>query len=272
MEDDIISHLSDNVVDNILMFLPLRDAVRTSALSQKWRHNWETLPQLVFDSDFEESLKQYPAKNELLFTIYQILLLHRAQIRGHGNPEVQNGRKINMLEVFGCLPSIEYLHVDYYLLMILAAGDIPERFLTPFNLLKTLILREISLDEVAEFSLALCLIKSSPHLQKLEISVDECPNINSDGAVEFLAVQNRSDISLDKVQEVEMLDLTGRGLQMGFVKLLLAKSPMLERMHVHPLQGISTNEELRLLTEITRFCWPSAVAEIIYSGLNHVNS
>ncbi|CAI0420868.1 unnamed protein product [Linum tenue] len=34
------------------MFLPLKYAGKTCALSRKWRHVWTRVPQLVFDSNF----------------------------------------------------------------------------------------------------------------------------------------------------------------------------------------------------------------------------
>ncbi|KAF8407750.1 hypothetical protein HHK36_006886 [Tetracentron sinense] len=46
---DIISNLPENVIETILVHLPIRDAVRTSVLSHKWRYKWATIPELVFD-------------------------------------------------------------------------------------------------------------------------------------------------------------------------------------------------------------------------------
>ncbi|KAF8407749.1 hypothetical protein HHK36_006884 [Tetracentron sinense] len=46
---DIISNLPDHVIETILVHLPIRDAVRTSVLSHKWRYKWATIPELVFD-------------------------------------------------------------------------------------------------------------------------------------------------------------------------------------------------------------------------------
>ncbi|KAF8407748.1 hypothetical protein HHK36_006883 [Tetracentron sinense] len=48
---DIISNLPEQVIETILVHLPIGDAVRTSVLSQKWRYNWTTIPELVFDDN-----------------------------------------------------------------------------------------------------------------------------------------------------------------------------------------------------------------------------
>ncbi|XP_052188113.1 F-box/FBD/LRR-repeat protein At1g13570-like isoform X2 [Diospyros lotus] len=75
---DIISHLPSNVIEEILMRMPIQDAVRTSVLSKKWRYAWVTLPQLVFDDAFY--IKSRTQKNKLMMAIYQVLLLHRGPI------------------------------------------------------------------------------------------------------------------------------------------------------------------------------------------------
>ncbi|KAE9454459.1 hypothetical protein C3L33_13616, partial [Rhododendron williamsianum] len=76
---DIISHLPGNVLDKILMCLPIQDAVRTSLLSRKWRYVWVKLPQLVFDEMFYRDLNK-TTHAKLLMIIYQVMFLHRGPI------------------------------------------------------------------------------------------------------------------------------------------------------------------------------------------------
>lgn len=47
--EDNISNLPQSIIETILTKLPLRDAVRTSILSSKWRYKWASLTQLEFD-------------------------------------------------------------------------------------------------------------------------------------------------------------------------------------------------------------------------------
>ncbi|KAI3434089.1 DYW_deaminase domain-containing protein [Psidium guajava] len=46
---DLISALPEDVIHRIFSFLPLRDVVRTSVLSERWRSTWTSITDLVFD-------------------------------------------------------------------------------------------------------------------------------------------------------------------------------------------------------------------------------
>ncbi|KAK9276675.1 hypothetical protein L1049_006211 [Liquidambar formosana] len=80
---DIISVLPKNVIECILEHLPIRDAVRTSILSRKWRYNWISIPQLVFEYQFfgdtveDKALREY---DQSMAIINNVLLLHSGPI------------------------------------------------------------------------------------------------------------------------------------------------------------------------------------------------
>ncbi|KAI6684383.1 hypothetical protein NL676_030296 [Syzygium grande] len=46
---DLITAMPDAVIHHIFSFLPLRDVVKTGALSKRWRSTWTTTTHLVFD-------------------------------------------------------------------------------------------------------------------------------------------------------------------------------------------------------------------------------
>ncbi|XP_057494170.1 F-box/FBD/LRR-repeat protein At1g13570-like [Actinidia eriantha] len=76
--------LPRNLLDNILERLPIRDAVRTSIMSRKWRYIWSEIPQLVFDKEFFEQITRkgqlsVPAY-KFVSVISKILLLHTGPI------------------------------------------------------------------------------------------------------------------------------------------------------------------------------------------------
>ncbi|AES58928.2 F-box/RNI/FBD-like domain protein [Medicago truncatula] len=81
-EPDRISVLPGDVIDRILSCLPIRDVVRTSILSNKWRYKWITIPNLVFDSQCVSATSEHPAaiKRKLLAIIDHVLLLYYGPI------------------------------------------------------------------------------------------------------------------------------------------------------------------------------------------------
>uniref|UniRef100_A0A5B6ZHD4 F-box domain-containing protein n=1 Tax=Davidia involucrata TaxID=16924 RepID=A0A5B6ZHD4_DAVIN len=417
---DIISNLPSNVIENILMCLPIRDAVRTCVLSSKWRYNWVKLPQLVFDDMFWKILgeNQLSTKKKLLVNMYQVFLLHNGPIlkftlsisglescseidqfilvvsrngvqeftlriwngEHHKLPlsffsclllthlnlrtcvfeppptfegfsrltslvfyEVlisadtlaslisscplldqlslesfaifdhleivarnltflhiranfktvrfintpllaivsidlkvpidgqvfKEGGTSNMIKLFDSLP-VENLDIGFHYVKSLAAGGIPEGLPTTLDHLKILKLSEICFGEPDEVACVLLLIRSSPNLQKvrIEASTIVSPISVTDGVLEFWNVQGDSDVSWNQLREVEMRFISGMKTELEFIKLILAKSPMLESMIIEPHSKEVAKKGLRILKGVIRFRRASPNAEIIYEDPN----
>ncbi|GAU17946.1 hypothetical protein TSUD_330710 [Trifolium subterraneum] len=84
-QDDQIDRISDlpsNVIDGILENLDIRDLVRTSILSTKWRYLWTSVPRLEFDIDFFFSLQYIdnPLGPVVSKIITDVLILHNGPI------------------------------------------------------------------------------------------------------------------------------------------------------------------------------------------------
>ncbi|PRQ22289.1 putative F-box domain, FBD domain, leucine-rich repeat domain, L domain-containing protein [Rosa chinensis] len=79
MEFDRITSLPDDVTENILARLPLKEAVRTSILSRKWRYKSERLQDLVFD-DQCVSTQSHPTCS-FVNIVDHVLLVHTGPIR-----------------------------------------------------------------------------------------------------------------------------------------------------------------------------------------------
>ncbi|XP_078157422.1 F-box/FBD/LRR-repeat protein At1g13570-like [Carex rostrata] len=71
-EQDYISNLPRNMKEEILMKLPIKEAVRTSLLSTKWKYAWMSIPNLVFIED--------SSRSNLIRLVDQVLSLHRGRI------------------------------------------------------------------------------------------------------------------------------------------------------------------------------------------------
>ncbi|XP_077226137.1 F-box/FBD/LRR-repeat protein At1g13570-like isoform X2 [Tasmannia lanceolata] len=81
---DMINNLPEDAIDNILVHLPIKDAVRTSILSKNWRYKWVTIPEIVFDG---QCLPRLGSTDKTLVNltcaniVYQVFLQHRGPIR-----------------------------------------------------------------------------------------------------------------------------------------------------------------------------------------------
>ncbi|XP_077233346.1 uncharacterized protein LOC143875620 [Tasmannia lanceolata] len=79
---DLISNLPGYIVDNILVHLPIKDAVGTSILSRNWRYKWASIPEIVF---MEQSCPHGVSLEDMTLRCvkiaYQVLLQHRGPIQ-----------------------------------------------------------------------------------------------------------------------------------------------------------------------------------------------
>ncbi|KAJ4748278.1 F-box/RNI-like superfamily protein [Rhynchospora pubera] len=56
--NDTIGNLPECIKHKILVYLPIKEAVRTSILSKSWRHTWSTIPDLVIDNSIKSNSHQ----------------------------------------------------------------------------------------------------------------------------------------------------------------------------------------------------------------------
>ncbi|XP_027096597.1 F-box/FBD/LRR-repeat protein At1g13570 isoform X2 [Coffea eugenioides] len=81
LREDLISDLPQSIIETILTKLPIRDAVRTCALSSKWRYKWTTITDLVFNDKCVSSCYDRPIlENKLVSFITHFLFLHDGPI------------------------------------------------------------------------------------------------------------------------------------------------------------------------------------------------
>ncbi|PON47694.1 F-box domain containing protein [Trema orientale] len=81
LDQDLISDLPQSIIESILTRLPIRDAVRTSILSSKWRYKWASITRLVFDEKCVTLCNDRDlVEKSLIDFITRALFLHKGPI------------------------------------------------------------------------------------------------------------------------------------------------------------------------------------------------
>uniref|UniRef100_A0A2N9FQE1 FBD domain-containing protein n=1 Tax=Fagus sylvatica TaxID=28930 RepID=A0A2N9FQE1_FAGSY len=144
-----------------------------------------------------------------------------------------------------------------YLLQYLAIGFVPGKLPNPCFNLNYLSIR-INFNDVDEVLTALCLLRSSPNLQELEVLGRPEEQTAEETVINF---REDDQWSCHQLRLVKILGISGIKPELNFINLLLSTSPVLEKMTVKPA---SNNGGWELLKELLRFRRASVQAEIIY--------
>nr|XP_043625890.1 F-box/FBD/LRR-repeat protein At1g13570-like [Erigeron canadensis] len=357
---DRLSTLPQSIIENILTLMPIRDALKTSILSKKWRYCWTGMPKLEFCYDF--TLHYGPLeKYKFLSAIFHVLLLHKGPllefrlIVGVADMEmvfdqiipylsrsnnVKNfilvsqdiyrlptsffswqGLELLSLEscnlepplkfngfsklkrvwfidveisaytlecIFSscplleeltlvdyeedlvgdnnftcaklvtCVPLIKFLHLSSKYIKYLSAGGMPQKLPTSLVYLKTLYL-DVCFMKQDEISCALCLLRSSPNLEKINFQMYDNEKFPvQQNSINSLDPEDYSDLKLDHLLQLEIYMFSNLFLEMEFVKLIMAKSPVLKKALIKFNDNVSADEEMGILRDLILLPFPRA--------------
>ncbi|XP_024631059.1 F-box/FBD/LRR-repeat protein At1g13570 isoform X3 [Medicago truncatula] len=144
--------------------------------------------------------------------------------------------------------------------MYLAADDVPVKLPAPCISLCELSLC-INFNDLKEISAALCLLRSSPNLKKLEIfaRIEEETVLLTPTSYCWEDIFSGPAMPI-QVQHVTIDGISGIRSELDFIRFLLRYSPVLEKMIVKHV----VNVQPELITELLRFKRASDEAEVIY--------
>ncbi|CAI0435350.1 unnamed protein product [Linum tenue] len=170
------------------------------------------------------------------------------------------GSSSKLLSFFANLPCIRRLEVQSYFLTYLAMGNVPTRLPKPCTDLNYLSIR-VNFNDRDESAAALCLLKSSPNLQEVEMTAR--PEEQSGGGRTITSSwedDHWTSLFL-QLRSVKLVGISGVQPELDCIKFLLSNSPALERMSIKP---ILVDGGLDLLKDSLQFSRASVMAEIIY--------
>lgn len=169
--------------------------------------------------------------------------------------------------------ALEHLWFDICDLEFVAEEEYEAPTRLPFNLnsVKQFCLYDILLVESYKLSIALCLMRSFPYLECLEMQiVDDGDSDTEEPIEESLDFETLSDLTFDHLGEFKLESFIGRTSEMQFIKHLLANSPVLERALINrqfvDQKPLDTREEI--FTKISKFPRASPKAEIVFEDLS----
>ncbi|KAD4982993.1 hypothetical protein E3N88_19664 [Mikania micrantha] len=178
-------------------------------------------------------------------------LLEEVILRDYGGLDFAGEIKFTFVEFLQCVPLIKTLEISQYPMKVLLAGAMPHELPTSLDHLKHLQL-DMCIMEQDEISSALCMIRSSPVLEKMvllmynkKLPVRQIPN-------NFLDLENYSDLKLGHLETLEIEMSRKSPLVMDFVKLVMAKAPVLKKVRIQLRGGVSVDDELKMLRGLIR--------------------
>ncbi|KAK9047099.1 hypothetical protein V6N11_052957 [Hibiscus sabdariffa] len=169
------------------------------------------------------------------------------------------GNSSKLLRFFVNLPHIRRLEIQSYFLKYLAMGYVPSRLPNPCVDLNHLSIR-IDFDDLEENTAALCLLRSCPNLQELEMLARPDEQTSMERSANFWEDDHWSSL-FAHLRMVKVVGISGVKSEMDFIKFLLSNSPSLEQLTVKPA---SQEGEWELMKELLRFRRASIFAEVIY--------
>ncbi|KAI3731645.1 hypothetical protein L1987_62834 [Smallanthus sonchifolius] len=172
----------------------------------------------------------------------------------------------DFVELFKCLPLLEHLSMDWYPIQCFAtASVVPQKLPTALVHLKLLHLHGLSFAREIDFRSALLLVTSSPNIEKIVMAEMKNNPIEamSQSDMSLVDHQDYSCVTWDRLREMTITNFTNRKTGMRFVKLILAKAPMLKKVYIGIDMRVDSNGKVNMLKELIQYPRASASAEIM---------
>ncbi|KAL4561346.1 hypothetical protein LXL04_033511 [Taraxacum kok-saghyz] len=190
--------------------------------------------------------------------IYFIMRFH--------NPIEDNIRveRMTLAMLLSNLPKVIHLFFDGLFLKDLIAEKMPKWLPHAASSLQYLSFRDLELGDIDQLEGALCLIRNSPNLESLYLTMESEVCYDVGPAADHLESPNCLDCTLNKLQIVEIIDLYGSRPELLFIELLLAHSPSLEKLIIISSVSCDVQKRLDIAKDVMQFPRASPKAQVIY--------
>ncbi|KAL7605145.1 hypothetical protein Lser_V15G15189 [Lactuca serriola] len=195
-------------------------------------------------------------------TLQQILtncpILEEFILMGCQNDSTTQGDKCTFLELSERLPLVQVLKISKSYIKQHVTADDMKKLLTSLVHLRILCF-DVCFQKEDGLSYALSVISSSPNLEKIKIEL--CLNhelCGEETCNDLLDLQDYSGINLDHLEELEITNFGNYDPEMEFLKLIMAKSPLLKKARIKLSKSVSVDKEVKMLRDLLRLTFPRA--------------
>ncbi|XP_071734053.1 F-box/FBD/LRR-repeat protein At1g13570-like [Rutidosis leptorrhynchoides] len=175
---------------------------------------------------------------------------------------INSSDDLSIADIFKCLPMIEDLYIGFHVIHCFCPDGIPEKLPTALHHLKYLFMKDVFIYSSYELPFVILVMKSSPNLKKLKLQLIDASYHNAN-AVGSVTLEDCSNIWLEHLNELEILQFHYVENALNFVKLILAKSPVLKKVRIFLDVYVDKDEELQILRVLLRSPRASPVVDII---------
>nr|XP_016501096.1 PREDICTED: F-box/FBD/LRR-repeat protein At1g13570-like isoform X1 [Nicotiana tabacum] len=252
-----------------LISLELRDVTISSKLLESLISHSPLLEQLVLQiSDVLTDVIEInaPMLRTFDFTgriscicLKSVPLLEKLSLQDAELYYLKAAEKCDIAKFFEPLSTLEHLHLAN-LFLSPGAGEIPPSIPFVLHSVKRLCLSGMYFDPLDVVTSALCLIRSFPNLQSMEIQV--ALFYNDVPAPESLQVERFSNVTFYRLREVKLEGFIGTKPEMQLVELLLAKSPALVRILIKLSRSAKDSARAKILAVLSKIKLASPKAEV----------
>ncbi|MFS8021651.1 putative F-box domain, FBD domain, leucine-rich repeat domain superfamily [Helianthus anomalus] len=173
----------------------------------------------------------------------------------------------DFVELFECLPLVERLCMSWYPIKCFATGVMPQKLPTSLVHIKYLHLQGLSFAREIDLHSALLLVTSSPNIDTIILEMQYNPNeAVSQTAMNLIDQQDYSYVVMDHLRVITITNFTNMKTGMDFVKLILAKSPMLKIVDIMIDKRVDIHGEVKMLKELLQYPRASTRAEIRFDS------
>ncbi|KAL7606990.1 hypothetical protein Lser_V15G15197 [Lactuca serriola] len=163
--------------------------------------------------------------------------------------------KFTFVDLFKCLPSVQVVNISGVYIEYFLAGVMSQKLPTSLVYLRVLVL-EVCFHEQDQISSTLCVINSSPNLEKIKLKMVGL--YVEQTLTALLDPQDYSGLKLDHLKELEITSFHNYAPEMEFLKLVIAKAHVLEKARIELCTFVSVDKENKMLRDLLNLPFPRA--------------